>query len=108
LLTRRVVGRGEVWVLNVRTFSAQDYQGTGERLLAPRLLGWPKIPQALADLIRASFLAPLGEDFRAPSGVALVMLDKGICVYNFHNAPVRVQLRNDLQELPANAWVWRQ
>jgi hypothetical protein len=107
LLTRRVIGGGEVWVLNVRTFSAQDFQG-GERLLAPRQLGWPRIPQALADFIRASFLTPLGEVFGAPAGVELVLFEKGSCVYNFHNEPVRIQWGEDSRELPANAWSWRQ
>src|SRR6185295_14442409 len=108
LLTRRVEGRGEVWVLNVRTFSAQDFQGSVERLLAPRQLGLPRIPQALADLIRVCFLTPLDKVFRAPSGVALVMFDKASCVYNFHNEAVRIQLGEDSRELPANAWFWRQ
>jgi len=108
LLTRKIVGQGEVWVLNVRTFSAQDFQGTGERLLAPRKLGLPRIPQALADLIRASLLTPLGEVFRAPSGVELVLFEKASFVYNFHNEPVCIQLGNDSRELPANAWFWRQ
>ncbi len=108
LLTRRAVERGELWVLNVRTFSDRDFRGTGERLLAPRQLGLPRIPQPLADLIRASLMKPFGKVFRAPAGVALVLFDRGSCVYNFHSEPVRVQLGEESVDLAANACLWRE
>jgi hypothetical protein len=82
-LTHNAVGRGQVFVLNVRTFSEEDFGKYGEWLLAPRPLGLPNIHQPLADTLRASLLSPLGVQFRAPSGVGLVLSGKQACVYSF-------------------------
>ena len=76
-LTRKAVGRGELLVLNVRTFSEQDFRDADEWLLAPKRRGLPTIPQTLADAIRARLLSPLRVDFQSPSGVQLVLLWEG-------------------------------
>lgn len=105
-LTHNSVGRGQVLVLNVRTFSEEEFGQQGEWLLAPRPLGLATIPQPLADKIRDSLLSPLGASFRAPSGVSLVLLGKEACVYSFHEEPVRIQFGDDSVNLPAHSLAW--
>jgi hypothetical protein len=106
-LTTKSVGRGQVLVLNVRTFSEQDFKDTGEWLLAPRALGLPEIPQELADELRSRLTKPLGLEFRAPAGVSLSLFQDAWCACNFHSEPVVIRIRGRKVELPANGWVWR-
>lgn len=105
LLTRKAVGRGQLLLLNVRTFSEQDF-GRSEWLLAPKQLGLPTIPQELADAIRASLLAPVGVKFRAPSGVGLVLLGNEACVYSFREEPAQIRFGNRTLDLPAHQLAW--
>jgi sulfur carrier protein ThiS len=105
-LTRQRVGRGQLLLLNVRTFSESDFRATGEWLLAPKQLGLPRIPQPLADTLRGSLLAPLGLDFRAPAGVELVLVGKAACVYSFRDDAACVQLGKTTHVLPAHQWLW--
>jgi hypothetical protein len=101
-LTRKRAGRGQVLLLNVRTFSEQDFRDTGEWLLAPRPLGLAKIAQPVADAIRAPLLSPLRLDFRAPAGVALVLFGKEACVYSFRNEAVQIRFNQRTVELPGH------
>lgn len=105
-LTRNGVGRGQVFVLNVRTFSEEDFGKHGEWLLAPRPLGLPSIPQRLADKLRASFLSPLGVQFRGPSGLGLVLLGKEACVYSFLDQTAQLEFGTQTVELPAHRMTW--
>lgn len=105
-LTRRAAGRGQLLVLNARTFSEGDFGKLGEWLLAPRKLGLPAIPQPVADTIRTNLLAPLGLTFRAPAGVGLVLAGQEACVYNFRPDEVQIQLGDDVTALPAHGCVW--
>jgi len=105
-LTRHPKGRGQVFVLNVRTFSEADFGKHGEWLLAPRPLGLPAIPQPLADALRASLLPPLGVQFHAPSGVSLVLLGREACVYSFREDSVRIQYGEHSMDLPAHGLAW--
>ena len=105
-LTRNAVGRGRVLVLNVRTFSEEDFGKNGEWLLAPKPLGLPRIPQELADTMRASFLTPLGVDFRAGSGIGLVLFGKEACAYSFRDEPARIQFGSTVRNLPAHQLVF--
>ena len=93
---------GHVLVLNVRTFSDDDYRGTDERLLAPQRRGLPELPQELADRVREVLLRPLGVRLQAPAGVALFLFGGERCLYNFHDHPVRVRLEGRRFELGAN------
>ncbi len=106
LLARKSVSRGQVFTLNVRTFSEEDFGKSGEWLLAPRQLGLPTVPQKVADAIRAGFLAPLGLSFRAPAGVELVLLDKKACVYSFREDEVQVQLGTETLRLAPHHLRW--
>ena len=105
-LTRKAVGRGELLVLNVRTFSEQDFRDTGEWLLAPKRRGLPTIPQTLADAIRVRLLSPLRVDFQSPSGVQLVLCGKEAWVYSFRADPARIQLGKEPFDLPPHGLRW--
>ncbi len=105
LLTRRSSGKGKLWVLNVRTFSEQDFLDEKEWLLAPRQLGLPRLPQALADRLRAVVLKPLGEDLSAPSGVEFLLFGKVRCLYSFRDEAVRVVTGGRSLELAAHQWL---
>ena len=105
-LTRNAAGKGQVVVLNVRTFSESDFGEGREWLLAPRRLGLSAIPQPLADTVRATLLSPIGVDFRAPAGVGLVLIGKAACAYSFKDEPMRVELGRRTVELPAHQLAW--
>lgn len=105
-LTHQRVGRGQVFVLNVRTFSEEDFGKLGEWLLAPRPLGLSSLPQALADRIRLPLLSPFGVQFQSPSGVGVVLFGKEACVYSFLEQPARVQFGPKTVDLPAHGLVW--
>jgi hypothetical protein len=105
-LTSKTAGQGRVQVLNVRTFSEQDFGAIGEWLLTPKDLGLPRIPQELAVVIRASLLAPLRVDFRGPAGVQLVLVGDEACVYSFRDDNVRIQFAGKSFNLSAHRWLW--
>ena len=106
LLTCKAVGRGQLYVLNVRTFSEKDFRDAGEWLLAPKRRGLAAIPQALADAIRAAMLSPLHLDFRTPAGIELVLVGGEACVYSFLDQPAQIQFGTRQLELAAHNLAW--
>lgn len=105
-LTSRAVGRGHILVLNVRTFSDSDFGKEGEYLLAPRKLGLPKLPQLVADAIRRELLPRLHMDLRGPAGVAVVLVGKDACFYNFRAEAVRLQYQSEVVEMAPHQCRW--
>jgi hypothetical protein len=105
-LTSKAVGGGYILVLNVRSFGEDDFGKGGEYLLAPKSLGLPKAPQPLADAIRRELLRPLNVDFRGPAGVALVLVGKERCFYNFRAETVRLQFQGESIELAPHECLW--
>jgi hypothetical protein len=105
-LTSRTVGRGRILVLNVRTFSDSDFGQGGEYLLAPRKLGLPRIPELMADTIRKELLLPLQLDLRGPAGVAVVLVGKEACFYNFRAEAMRLHYQGEVVELPPHQCRW--
>lgn len=106
LLTDKPVQRGRVLVLNLRTFSEQDFRDAGEWLLAPKPLGLPVLPEALANNLRAAFLSPLNLRLEGPAGVGLYLFGKDRCLYNFHTGAVTVRLDGVRRTIPAKGWLW--
>jgi hypothetical protein len=106
LLTSRRVGRGHLQVLNVRTFSEQDFRDSGEWLLAPRSLGLSHLPASAADPIRRAALAAIGARFEAPAGVALHLFEGAACFYSFLSEDVTVRWNGRSIRLPAHACHW--
>jgi len=104
-LTSRAVGHGRILVLNVRTFSDSDF-GIGEYLLAPKKLGLPKTPQSVADTIRRELLRPLHLELRGPTGIAVVLVGKDACFYNFRAEAARLQYQGAAVELAPHQCRW--
>ena len=105
-LTSKAVGRGRILVLNVRSFSEDDFGKAGEYLLAPKLLGLSKTPQPVADAIRRELLRPLNVDFRGPAGVALLLVGKERCFYNFRAEAVQLRCQGEIVELAPHQCLW--
>lgn len=100
------VGKGRIQMINLRTFSEQDFREAGEWLLAPRALGISRIPAEVADELRREALAPLKVSFEAPAGVALHLFDAAACLYNFLPEPVEVRWRRESIRLEAHECRW--
>jgi hypothetical protein len=105
LLTSRRTDRGQVFVLNTRTFSQQDFLDAEEWLLAPKPRGLSAIRQELADILHSAWLRPLNVSFKAPAGVALYLFDSNRCLYNFTDQSVRVRLDGQTLKLSPNEWL---
>jgi hypothetical protein len=106
LLTNHALDRGRVVVLNIRTFSEQDFRDAGEWLLAPKARGWTEIPQVLADDVREPILAGLELRVAAPAGVGVYLFDGAFSLYNFHDDPVTVRWQGRPIRLGPNQCLW--
>jgi hypothetical protein len=106
LLAVRRSGAGRVVLFNVRTFTEQDFREADEWLLAPKPLGLPSLPAALANPIRNLLLEPLGLQLTAPAGVGLYLFERGACLYNFSGQPVAATLNHQAVTLDRKGWTW--
>jgi hypothetical protein len=94
-----------VW--NLRTFSEQDFDDVGERLLPPKPLGLSELPRELAGAMRRVAIEPLGTQVEAPAGVAYYMFGGAHVFYNFLDQEVEISLKQERLRLAANGWLWR-
>ncbi|MCZ2147846.1 MAG: hypothetical protein LC126_08710 [Bryobacterales bacterium] len=97
---------GHWTVLDVKTFTEQDYKDTGEWLLPPKKLAWMEKTREEADAFRKPLLDGLGLQFSAPARVALIDFGGEYCVSNFRNEAVEVVLNGKKLGLPAHAVRW--
>jgi len=97
-----LVRRGEVFLWNVRTFGEEDFRRTGEWLLAPKPLGWTRLPAELANALREPLLRPLGWRLEAPARVAFYDFGPLQCLYNFRQEAVRLRLNGKRLTVGAN------
>jgi len=97
---------GRVFVLNVRTFSEQDYRDTGEWLLPPKPRGIVDIGRDLADELRGPLLSPLGVRMSAPARVAFYDFGDARCFYNFRSENAEIELDGKSSRLGANRLLW--
>lgn len=82
-----------VYILNLRTFSENDFAAIKEVLLAPLFVSWMKLPKDFLNIIRHSFTDPLGITLKAPGRVSLHLFgDDNWIVYNFNNEVVECNL----------------
>jgi hypothetical protein len=106
LLTLRKQGQGRVFVLNIRTFSEQDFRKADEWLLAPMPRGWSNLAPPVADLIRRALLASLDVQFDGPAGVGLYLFHGAQVLYNFRDEPVTVSLQGKQYQLSGHQCLW--
>lgn len=84
---------GNIYVLNVHTFSEADFAAVGEVLLSPRQLGMYDMPEDWANALRLAF--QLGElpAMEAPARVSFQQLQNGsFILQNYNKEPAEVQL----------------
>ncbi len=98
--------KGDWTVLDVKTFTEQDYKDTGEWLLPPKKLAWMEKTQAEADAFRKPLLDGLKVRFSAPVRVALIDFGGSYCVSNFRNEAAAVVLNGKKMTLQANEVRW--
>jgi hypothetical protein len=60
----------------------------------------------VADTIRRELLRPLHLDLRGPAGVAVVLVGKEACFYNFRAEAVRLQYQGEVVELAPHQCRW--
>ena len=82
-----------VYVLNLRTFSENDFAAIKEVLLAPIFVSWMKMPTTILNTIRQAFTDPLGITLKVPGRVSLhIFGDNNWIVYNFNNEAVKCEI----------------
>lgn len=108
VLTSRQVGRGRLLVLNVRTFSEQDFRDVGEVLLSPRQLGLSELPQPVSDVWRRECLGAALPRIEAPAGVSVALFRGGEAAHNFRSIPVTIRVRNRRLDLQPHECAWIQ
>lgn len=106
LLTTYRVSGVRVLVLNVRTFSEEDFKSVGEWLLPPLPRGLSDVPMELAMLLRTELASPLGVVFEGPSRVACLMFESARCYYNFQDDTIQVRCNSETHRLPGHSWLW--
>jgi hypothetical protein len=106
LLTTHRASGGRVLVLNVRTFSEEDFKSVREWLLPPLPRGLSDVPMELAMLLRTELASPLGVVLEGPSRVACLMFEGARCYYNFHDETIQVRFKGKAHSLPGHSWLW--
>jgi hypothetical protein len=91
LLTRNA--QGNVYVLNVHTFSQDDFTAANEWLLCPKPLGLLDLPRNAANAVRSAFNGRLGYHLDVPARVSFQPLGRaGVVLHNYGRAAAEVRL----------------
>jgi hypothetical protein len=92
-LTVHSVDGARVWVLNIRTFSAEDYRAVGEVLLPPRPLGILELPRSAVNIVRKAFNSSLTFALDAPARVVMQPFgEANMVVHNYTASPQDIQV----------------
>jgi hypothetical protein len=84
---------GNIYVLNVHTFSEADFAAVGEVLLSPRQLGIYDMPRDWANTLRAALQLPDLPVMDAPARVSFQQLSDGsFVIQNYNQAPAEVKI----------------
>ncbi|HNQ89451.1 MAG TPA: serine hydrolase [Verrucomicrobiota bacterium] len=105
-LTRHQYLKGDVWLLNTRTFDETEFGGTGEWLLCPRPLGLSELAQPALGILQRACLDPLGVRASLPAGVGLTFHGPHACLYNFQDQPTTVRWNRRTLRLEPHAACW--
>lgn len=83
-----------ITVVNIHTFSQQDFDAVGEVLLSPRQLGLLEVPQSWANTIRQAFHDEGMPELNAPTRITFQYLNDGnFVVHNYNREKVTVEVR---------------
>ncbi len=83
---------GNIWVLNVHTFSEADFAAVGEVLLSPRQLGLFELPREWANTLRSALQLSELPKMDAPTRVSMQQLTDGsFVVQNYNQEAVTVK-----------------
>lgn len=84
---------GNIYVLNVHTFSEADFAAVGEVLLSPRQLGIYDIPRDWANTLRSALQLSSLPVLDAPARVSFQQLNDGSAVVqNYNTVPAEVKI----------------
>ena len=83
---------GNIYVLNVHTFSESDFAAVGEVLLSPRQLGIYDMPREWANTLRSALQLTILPVMDAPARVSFQQLSDGsFVVQNYNQVPAEVK-----------------
>lgn len=92
-LTVHSVAGARIWVLNVRTFSVEDYRAVGEVLLPPRPLGLLELPRQAVNIVRKAFYTDMGISLDAPARIVMQPFGPAdVVLHNYTALPQDVRL----------------
>lgn len=84
----------DFYVLNVHTFSQEDFDAVGEVLLSPKLLGLLEMPETWVNDIRNVFHHDTEFQLTAPARVSMQLLENGdIFIHNYNKSAADIRLR---------------
>ncbi|MDZ4708594.1 MAG: hypothetical protein SH818_09375 [Saprospiraceae bacterium] len=89
---------GNIYVLNVHTFSDEDFKAVGEVLLCPNPLGILEIPRSWVNKIRTVFIEKKGVAMDGPSRITLQPFGEGEMMvqnYNQQADSIQLELKHD-------------
>lgn len=93
-LTTHAVGAGRLSVVNLHMFTQADFDAVNEVLLSPRNLGLLDIPQAWANVVRATFQGGGEVLAEAPTRVTMQPLgETGWFIQNYNTASAEITLK---------------
>jgi len=102
VFTRRKAGRGTLYVLNLKTFSHDEFSPGHEQFLPPRPLPVRRWPDAVVSAIRNEVLKWFGYQVTGPNQVGLCLYRNGtVILANFQNEAVTMSLQNAAGRRPA-------
>ena len=102
VFTQRKTGRGTLYVLNLKTFSHDEFSPGHEQFLPPRPLSVRRWPDAVVSAIRNEVLKWFGYRLTGPNQVGVCLYRNGAVVLaNFHNQAVTMSLQNTADHRPA-------
>lgn len=84
---------GQLYVMNVHTFSEADFEAVGEVLLCPRPLGLVELTESWANTVRAVFYDEIKVNMKAPARVTMQPLQNGdLVVHNYNKHAIELSV----------------
>ncbi|NPU99596.1 MAG: hypothetical protein HPY51_20590 [Candidatus Omnitrophica bacterium] len=95
ILTKHPMGKGFLYVLNIQTFSHEEFAPGKEMFLPPRPLTLRNWPEAVVTRLRHEFLPHYGLRIEGPNNLGVYLYEDGLIVLaNFSDQPVQWVVRD--------------